>query len=136
LKDLAASVEELFNITCHFKAEGELPPLEQNSVTQLYKITQEAATNAVRHGNARQVTIHLQHEPGQLVLSIRNNGTPFPDLIEPKKGMGLRIMNYRANVIGASFEIKPGRSSGATITCRLPLPGRASRTPAAAEKGA
>jgi PAS domain S-box-containing protein len=121
LAGLAENVKRLFEISCHFKVEGAIPPLDKNAIMQFYKITQEAVTNSVKHGKAKQVNIHLVMEPEQLVLTIRNNGLPFPSMIDKHKGMGLRIMNYRANTIGASLEVKPGRPHGTVVTCWLPV---------------
>ena len=121
LEDLTAHVKTLFDISCQFKAEGAIPPLEKNVIVQFCKITQEAVTNAVKHGKARQVCINLVKKSNRLVLTVRNNGLPFPSMIDRNNGMGLRIMNYRANVIGASLEIEPARPKGTLVTCCLPV---------------
>src|SRR5262249_25087839 len=92
LKTLAAHVKGLFAISCRFKSEGDIPSLDKNVIMQFYKITQEAVTNAVKHGKAKQVGINLAGESERLVLTIRNNGLPFPSMIDQNKGMGLRIM--------------------------------------------
>lgn len=127
-KDLASAlgglvhdIQNLFKITIQFKVEGKIPVVEKNVVSQLYKITQESITNAVKHGKAKQVTVQLERQPKQLVLTIRNNGLPFPSMIDQKKGMGLRIMNYRANTVGATLEVKPAKPKGAVVTAVLPL---------------
>ena len=54
-------------------------------------------------------------------MLFRSNGLPFPDLRSHSTGMGLRIMNYRASLIGASLEIKASGSRGTLVTCALPL---------------
>lgn len=120
LANLASNVKDLFDISCNFKTEGGIPSLDKNAIMQFYKITQEAVTNAVKHGKARQVGICLTGEPERLVLTIRNNGLPFPSMIDQRKGMGLRIMNYRANTIGASLDVSPGRPKGTLVTCCMP----------------
>jgi signal transduction histidine kinase len=120
LRGLAVNVKNLFDISCRFKTEGSIPPLDKNVITQFYKITQEAVTNAVKHGKARQVGINLVKESDRLVLTVRNNGLSFPSMIDQARGMGLRIMNYRANVIGASLNVKRNRPTGTVVTCCLP----------------
>ena len=120
LASLTSNVNNLFDISCRFKSEGRIPPLDKQVVMQFYQITQEAVTNAIKHGKARQVGINLSNKPDRLVLTIRNNGLPFPSMIDQRKGMGLRIMNFRANTIGASLEIKPARPKGTLVTCSLP----------------
>lgn len=118
---LAAHAKESFGITCRFKADDKIPPLESNTVRQLYKITQEALTNAIKHGRTKQVSIQLSNGSNRLALTIRNSGTPFPSVVGRDAGMGLRIMNYRANLIGASLEIKPGDTDGTVVTCSVPI---------------
>lgn len=120
LDDLAAHVRQLFAITCRFDATGSIPPLEPGVISQLYKIAQEAVTNAIKHGKARRVVISLANGSDRLVLTVANNGRPFPDLQSHATGMGLRIMNYRASLIGASLEIKGTGRRGTRVTCALP----------------
>lgn len=120
LEDLSSNIKTLFNISCQFKSVGRIPALDKNVIMQFYKITQEAATNAVKHGKAKNVAINLSGEPACLTLTITSNGLTFPSMIDQSKGMGLRIMNYRANLIGASLQIKAGRSNGTVVTCTLP----------------
>lgn len=121
LGDLAAHARKLFGISCQFSHQGSGPPLDSNMVTQLYKICQEALTNAIKHAKSTRVAIGLACEPRKLTLTIENNGLPFPDLRSTSTGMGLRIMNYRASLIGACLEIKAKGSHGTLVTCSLPL---------------
>jgi two-component system, NarL family, sensor histidine kinase UhpB len=121
IEKLAAHVKESFGINCRFQSDDAIPPLETNTVQQLYKITQEALTNAIKHGKAKQVSIQLSNGASRLALTIRNSGAPFPSVVGRNAGMGLRIMNYRANLIGASLEIKPGDPEGTVVTCMVPL---------------
>jgi two-component system, NarL family, sensor histidine kinase UhpB len=121
LNDLAARARQLFDISCRFKAEGKIPPLEGHVVNQLYKIAQEAVTNAIKHGKAKRVDIALSNGSNRLVLTVQNSGKPFPDLQSRSTGMGLRIMNYRASLIGASLEIKGVGTRGTRVTCEVPV---------------
>jgi two-component system sensor histidine kinase UhpB len=127
-KDLAAAMEGMvshvkrtFNIACRFYCETKVPVLEPNTVSQLYKITQEAVTNAIRHAKAKNVEIHVSNGADRLLLSIRNDGAPFPPVVSANAGLGLRIMSYRAQLIGAALHIKPGEREGAVVTCSLPV---------------
>jgi signal transduction histidine kinase len=121
LEGLARHAEELFKISCRFNTEGDIPPLEPGIVNQLCKIAQEAVTNAIKHAKADQVGISLANGSGRITLTVRNNGLPFPDLQGRSTGIGLRIMNYRASLIGASLEIKSAGDQGARLTCSVPL---------------
>lgn len=121
LRELASRAHELYAIPCRFEAAGSIPPLKPNVATQLYKIAQEAVTNAVKHGKAKRVGIDLSNGSDRIVLTIQNTGLPFPDLNVKGTGMGLRIMNYRASVIGAALEIKGTHPDGTRVTCSLPV---------------
>jgi two-component system, NarL family, sensor histidine kinase UhpB len=127
-QDLASAMERMvlhvkrtFNIGCRFECQTKAPALEANSVSQLYKITQEAVTNAIKHGKAKNVEIRLSNGGSHLLLSIRNDGAPFPSVVKANAGLGLRIMNYRAHLIGAALEVKPAERGGAVVTCFLPV---------------
>ena len=121
LKQLAAHAKDSFGITCRVKAGGSIPPMDANVVRQLYKIAQEALTNAIKHGKTRQVNIELAVNTDALLLKIRNQGVPFPSVVSRTAGMGLRIMNYRASLIDAALQIKPGRPNGTVVACSVPL---------------
>ena len=124
LDGLAKHAAELFKISCRFEAEEAIPPLEPNIASQLYKIAQEAVTNAIKHAKASRVGISLTNGSDEVVLTVHNDGLPFPNLKGPSTGMGLRIMNYRANLIGASLEIKGAGPRGTRVICSVPLEGK------------
>ena len=129
LKDLSTNVEKMFTIPCSFSTKGDLPPLPSNVVVQFYKIAQEAVSNAVKHGKASRVAITIAHAANQLVLSVKNDGIPFSPPANPKSRMGLRIMNYRARTVGATFEIKPNSKNGTLVSCTLAVKGPGSPAP-------
>ncbi len=87
--------------------------------THLYRIVQEAVSNAIRHGRAKRVVITLAatHENG--LLTIHDNGIGFKDEDEHKLGMGLRSMRYRCKMIGARFSIRRDTGGGTLVTCLL-----------------
>lgn len=129
LQNLDANVEKMFGLPCSLVVKGEIPPLPANTTVQLYKIAQEAISNAIKHGKATRVWLSASCLNGQLILTVKNDGQPF-SLPEGKKTrMGLRIMNYRANTIGATFDIKPNQKNGTIVTCTLLLPSCASHSP-------
>jgi signal transduction histidine kinase len=128
LESLASHARGLFGTSCRFKGNGQIPPLPHESVKQLYKIAQEAVTNAIKHGKAKRVTISLSTKDGKIVMRIQNTGLPFPDLSSRTTGMGLRIMNYRANLVGGTLEIKGTGMNGTMVICTLPIPETAAST--------
>jgi signal transduction histidine kinase len=121
LKGLAANVRKMFGISCELHLKEPIPALPADTSTQLYKITQEAASNAVKHGKAARITIGLSSNHDRLVLTVKNDGLPFVPPPGAKQRMGLRIMNYRASTIGASLDVQPGHKNGTIVTCSLPI---------------
>jgi signal transduction histidine kinase len=85
----------------------------------LYRIAQEAASNALRHGRARNIAISLDATSKSIMLAVTDDGTGLPADARTKKGMGLRIMDYRAGMIGATFDIQNLPSGGARAVCIL-----------------
>jgi signal transduction histidine kinase len=130
LAGLADNVRNLFHIKCACSVKGLLPELPSNTIVQLYKIAQEAVSNAIKHGKAAEVSLELLRNDRTLVLTIKNDGLPFAPPVASKKRMGLRIMNYRANTIDAALEIQPLQNAGTRVTCTVPIK-TAGRTAAA-----
>jgi len=128
LKGLSANVKKLFEITCGFTMKGTLPQLPQNVTLQLYKIAQEAVSNAIKHGKATQVSIGVVCDETHLTMTIKNNGLPFVAPSGTSTRMGLRIMHYRANTIDAELDIQALGNSGTAVTCQLPIKSKALRS--------
>ena len=100
--------------------KGDQPVLvHDNTVaTHLFYIAQEAVHNAIKHGVADQILLELSSDDNGIVLKIRDNGEGMPETF-PSTGMGLRIMSYRAKLIGASLEIKRDEGKGTLVKCSL-----------------
>lgn len=121
LRTLAANVQRMFGVTCGFKLVGEVPVLPEDTILQLHKIAQEAVSNAVKHGKATRVNIGVRVDDGQVKLAVENDGLPFSVPERSRTRLGLRIMNYRANTIGGTLDIRPAEGSGTRVTCCVPL---------------
>jgi signal transduction histidine kinase len=85
----------------------------------LFRIAQEAITNAIKHGKPRRIEISLSATPERISLAVRNDGAGMPAHQRKKMGMGLRIMSYRASMIGGSLTIQNEAASGTTIVCTV-----------------
>ncbi len=80
-----------------------------------YRVAQESLNNIAKHSGARQVDVHLECQPGQMSLMIKDDGLGFePGLIAPEH-LGIAIMRERANSIGATFIIESQVGQGTTI---------------------
>ncbi len=80
----------------------------------------EAVSNAIKHGKAKNILLELSDGRQTCMLTIKNDGRSFPKVPPQKKGMGLQIMAYRAEMIEASLDICPGDSGGTVLTCVFP----------------
>ena len=125
LQGLANQAELLHGIRCDVSYDKSLPDLDNTTATHLFRIVQEALTNAVRHSHASNILIHARPaDHGKLiVLSIADDGRGLKPPSEEDRGIGLRIMFYRAHLIGATLVVEPGEDNGTIVTCRLPYHG-------------
>jgi signal transduction histidine kinase len=99
------------------------------AATHLFRIAQEAVSNAVKHGKARRVGISLRDTRGRIVLRVSDNGKGFPKRTPKNKGMGLRIMQSRAGMIGGAIAIERNNSGGMNVTCAVPQNGPSQKPP-------
>jgi signal transduction histidine kinase len=121
LKNWAAEVEELFQISCMFRCDPPLCIHDENLATHLYRIAQEAVSNAIRHGKSRNIVIALSGKNGVGVLTIQDDGVGFPQERDSQPGLGLSIMNYRADMVGGSLKLQSNEGQGVTVVCVFPI---------------
>src|SRR5664280_332758 len=119
LQNLAANLTKTFNVSCRLQHSGAVVLNDPRAGINLYRIAQEAASNAIRHGRAHNLVISLDATSKSLMLSITDDGTGLPADARTKIGMGLRIMDYRAGMIGAAFDIQNLPSGGTRAVCVL-----------------
>jgi signal transduction histidine kinase len=117
LQELAADTEQLFNVSCTLLSEEAVSVHSVSAATNLYRIAQEAITNAIKHGKARNIRIELTGKDDYLTLRVENDGLDFPAGQTPGKGMGLSIMRYRAEMIDGSLDVRKGAAGGTSVTC-------------------
>jgi PAS domain S-box-containing protein len=121
LKKWASEVELLFHIGCNFQCDKPLQIHDANLGTHLYRIAQEAVNNAIRHGKSKNIVIRLSGKSGTGMLTIQDDGDGFPKKQASQPGVGLSIMNYRADMIGGSLKVQPNEGRGITVTCMFPI---------------
>jgi len=118
LEDLARRTREIFKTACVLEARQCRTVHSKIVEEQLYRITQEAVNNAVKHAKSEQIIITLETQGRRTFLAIRDDGIGLPkDDGSRGRGMGLRNMEYRARMIGASLTIDPNPSGGTRVTC-------------------
>ncbi|MFM1770718.1 MAG: hypothetical protein RJA22_3247 [Verrucomicrobiota bacterium] len=117
LRDLARTVEQLFNISCAVEAEEGVSLHNRAASTHLFRLAQEAVNNAVKHGKANRVVIRLERAGDQMALRVIDDGIGLPPEGLKRNGLGLRIMTYRAQKVGGALDLSPGDCGGTVVTC-------------------
>jgi signal transduction histidine kinase len=114
--ELASNSERLFGIPCVIRCTEPTLLYNEAALIHLYRIAQEAITNAARHAKPGEIEICTKREDDNITLTVRDDGTGFA-LPAHVDGMGLEIMRYRARIINASLDIRPDSNKGTLVTC-------------------
>jgi signal transduction histidine kinase len=121
--ELASNVTERFKIPCRFECPKGIRIQAPTGAIHLYRIAQEAINNAIKHSKAGHIVIRLDQEDEVIKLSVSDDGVGLPENARKGRGMGLRIMAYRASMIGASFSIDRAVPNGTRVMCIVPRAG-------------
>lgn len=122
LEELCAGLRQQFPaVEC--VASVETPPGLRDAAraAQVFRIAQEALRNACRHSGAKRVTLTLREEQGNLCVTVEDDGRGLPPPGERNEGMGLRIMQHRAEHLGSNLAISAQRGRGTRVRCVVPL---------------
>ena len=121
LQELAVNTEHLFGIRCEFKCEKNVNIKDTEVAIHLFRIAQEAVTNAIKHGKAKNIQMELVRQKQKYILTIKNDGLDFPEEFEARgTGMGLQIMDHRVDIIGGLLDIHKAPEGGTIVTCSFP----------------
>lgn len=120
LEQFAGSTSKLFPVACRFECDEPVPFNDADAATHVYRIAQEAVSNAIKHGKAKNILIRLETSDRGKVLKVVDDGVGFRLPRDDSKGMGLRIMGYRASLVSGHLDIQAQEGSGACITCFVP----------------
>ena len=120
LRDLAAQAGQNTGIKCHFKSARNVYVPDDTVALHLYRVAQEAVTNAVKHSGAKNILISLDHDAAHVCVSVQDDGKGLT-IRKRRKGLGLHMMRYRANALGGELKIERRKSGGTDITCIIPL---------------
>ena len=120
LQELALSLRNVFRINAPFYARSAVSIADNSAATHLFRIAQEATTNAVKHGAAENVQIEISQAENEVTLSIKDDGRGFVTTGEGR-GMGLRLMAYRAGIIGGKVTVQSTPGRGTLVICTAPV---------------
>ena len=119
-QELASNITKGAKVRCVFECDEPVLIHDDAVATHLYRITQEAVRNAMRHGKAKRIGIALSEKGGQTRLTIEDDGIGMPEELHPGDGLGVQIMAHRAAMLGGTFGIEPAATGGTIVTCCLP----------------
>jgi|GEM_PF-6258002 len=129
LQELSATISRTFGVECSFFPGEGAEEIPATMAIHLYRIAQEAISNAIRHGHAREIAVSLSYNAAGGELAIWNNGERF-DLNSTETGAGIDGMAERAHAIGGELMLQPTDGTGVEVTCSFPfsLPNREHET--------
>lgn len=129
VEELANTSCSLFGIDCRPEIDCEEMPLDLTRSLHVFRIAQEAVNNSVRHGKAKNVRIRLSHDKNQVSLTVTDDGSGLSQKTVVNPGLGLRIMQYRAQILGAKLSAeRAGPSGGTIVTCLFDFDGQSIRS--------
>jgi two-component system CheB/CheR fusion protein len=122
LRELASSTDAHDDILCRFECTETIEINDNTTASHLYRIAQEAINNSIRHGQAHQIVVSLTQNAEQIVLEVRDDGVGMDQdkmhsIESREKGMGLRTMEYRANLIGGLLQFENRAEGGTSLRC-------------------
>src|ERR1700733_494313 len=119
--ELLAQRSSLSGTRVKFRSRHEVAPaIELKMRNHLYRIAQEAVQNALKHSGASSIEIELWFRPGDLVLSVVDDGQGLGAEADVRSGLGMRTMRFRASAIGGKLSITRGANGGNSVVCDVP----------------
>ena len=120
LRDLAATVNADTGTECTFHRKGEPEEVPDEIALHFYRIAQEAVTNALKYANALHIEILMAATPLTIKVAVQDDGAGFDPAMPSAEGLGLMIMRYRAELIGAALTVTSTAGNGCRIETALP----------------
>ncbi|MBN2532715.1 MAG: substrate-binding domain-containing protein [Spirochaetales bacterium] len=117
IKELSNSIQLQFNVPCKITLDHKVCIDDNPLALHLYRITQEAVINAVRHGKPKNIEIVFNSTYEKVELIIQDDGIGIPKNFKDIEGMGIRSMKYRANMVGGKLDIRRNGKKGTIVTC-------------------
>lgn len=120
LESLADEVDQCPHVRCTSDCPHDDFVTSPGTATHLYRIAQEAVSNAVRHGKAEHIHLSLHIANSLLIMRIEDDGVGMAT-VRSGEGLGLKIMHYRAALVGAHLQFIPRNPHGLIVLCSLVL---------------
>jgi PAS domain S-box-containing protein len=112
---------EIWRTPCRLEVKPSFRIEDDAAAAHLYRIAREAVINANKHAQAREIIVKLQRSRREMVLHVIDDGVGLSDQRNLKQGLGLHIMNYRAQLVGGRLEVDSPKTGGTRVSCYLPV---------------
>lgn len=120
LARLGAEASRRLRFAVHVNCDPPTIGASEVAADHLYRIAYEALTNAARHSGCTKVDIDLEQRNGRLALAIVDDGSGLPAGGPDRWGIGLKLMAYRARLMGGTLRIEPGPQRGTRVLVEVP----------------
>jgi two-component system, NarL family, sensor kinase len=116
-----AEVEELHHLEVIFRADGNLGAMSADAALSLFRVAQEALSNAVRHARPRTIHVELMAASDRVELRVADDGVGFVPDERTARGLGLRSMDERVRLAQGHVDIESRPGQGTRVLVRMPL---------------
>ncbi|HEY2101730.1 MAG TPA: ATP-binding protein, partial [Chthoniobacterales bacterium] len=120
LNGLAKSTAYEHQIDCRFESKGSIT-LPRDVANHLYWIAREAVVNSIKHSIATKITICLDQCADRLQLSVKDNGLGVSESNSGSTGIGMKVMQQRAQLTGGSLTVGSNSPHGTVVCCEIPM---------------
>lgn len=120
IKKYVASISEFNNITVNFATIGEEKRLNPKYEVAFFRLMQESIQNAIKHSDAKEITVKLEIRRDSLTMVIRDNGKGFDPAAKKDKSFGLIGMRERVEMLEGELNINSIIGKGTVITIKVP----------------
>jgi len=119
IEEFSKNISTTYNVKCNFYYDKEIVINNEVISTNLYHIILETINNSIKHSKCKKIEIRLIKNDENIKLFIEDDGKGFENF--NTNGMGLKILKYRANLIGGTLEIKSKLNNGTKLYCNFTL---------------
>lgn len=120
LDDLMTRVSQEAGVQCAFHCEDAVLVKSNVAATHIFRIAQEAVSNSLRHGRAGHIDVTIGVHSDMLILKVQDDGMGMPVGPTTIAGLGMRILQHRAAMLGGTLQIMPCEPQGTLVVCTIP----------------
>jgi two-component system, LuxR family, sensor kinase FixL len=119
LRELAERTRGIYQVDCRFECRPPVLIHRHTAANHLYRIAQEAVNNAMKHAKPTRLRLQLKATPARIILGVRDNGVGIRRHRQSGRGMGLHVMQHRADAIGGSLLVQRLPQGGTEVVCTV-----------------